>query len=162
MICSNVKIVYYARRDPKAGYLGGFGNCGTKSAPSVSYLEKLFHGTHGAIGGSPGKTAGKSGKIEEMTTNQKFGAVAGGGVLGGAPGGIAAKKHADQNDFTNVTVAQDMACAAKVWDWMSKTLMVARMAWVDQSGGSLATFGNTFVARPCRHPDWVTISSITS
>ncbi len=128
VVPSNVKMCFHARRDPKAGSREGFGNCAERGATGVAYTEKYFYGTHGAMGGTPWTVAGASGKIEELTSSNKVAAVALGTLLGGAAGGSAAKSAADQQDFTNVTLAQEKAAAAAVWEWMSANLALAKSA----------------------------------
>jgi hypothetical protein len=138
VVPSNVKMCFHARRDPKAGSREGFGNCAERGAAGVAYAEKYFYGTHGAMGGTPRTVAGASGKIEELTSSNKAAAAALGTLLGGAAGGTAAKTAADQQDFTNVTLAQEKAAAAAVWEWMSGNLALAKstaMAGVDMPLG---------------------------
>ena len=138
VVPSNVKMCYHARRDPAAGSREGFGNCATRAATGVAYTQKFFYGTHGAIGGTPWTVAAASGKIEELTSSNKIAAVALGALLGGSAGGTAAKSAADHQDFTNVTLAQERAAAAAVWEWMSGNLDLAKsraMAGVDMPLG---------------------------
>jgi hypothetical protein len=136
---SNVKLCYHARRDPAAGSRESFGNCATRFGTGVAYSQKFYFGTHGAIGGTPWTVAGASGKIEELTSSNKIAAVALGTLLGGAAGGVSAKSLADKHDFTNVTLVQEKAAAAAVWEWMSGNLDLAKstaLAGVDMPLGA--------------------------
>jgi hypothetical protein len=123
---SNVKYCYHAMRDPKAGSREFFGNCSTSAAAGVVYQSEKFHCTHGAMGGTPWKTAGKSGKIEELSTGQKSGVVAGAGILLGPIGAVVAKSQADKQDFTNVTLDQENAAGPAIWRWMGVRLAIAQ------------------------------------
>lgn len=139
IVPANVGMCFHARRDPAAGSRESFGNCATRSATGVAYTQKFFYGTHGAIGGTPWTVAGSSGKIEELTSSNKIAAVSLATLLGGAAGGVAAKRTADTHDFTNVTLAQEKAAAAAVWEWMSGNLDLAKskaMAGVDMPLGA--------------------------
>ncbi|MEY1556981.1 hypothetical protein AB3Y40_15230 [Yoonia sp. R2331] len=128
-ISKNVAMVYHALRDPKAGSRESFGNCGLKHPSKGLPVFRKFFCTHGGVGGCPWDKAGKSGKIEEMSTKAKIGAVA------------AMGKHlADIHDFTNVTVAQDKAGALASWQWMQSNLRVARATGLDKSIGNVGDF----------------------
>jgi hypothetical protein len=146
VVPSNVKMCFHARRDPKAGSREGFGNCAERGATGVAYTEKYFYGTHGAMGGTPWTVAGASGKIEELTSSNKIAAVALGTLLGGAAGGSAAKSLADHHDFTNVTLAQEKAAAAAVWEWMSGNLALAKSTTMAGMDIPLGAAGRSLLA----------------
>jgi hypothetical protein len=126
VVPSNVKYCYHAMRNPAAGSREFFGNCSTRAAGGVIFEKQTFWCTHGAMGGTPWKTAGKSGKIEELTTTQKTAAVSGVGILAGPMGAVLAKKKADTEDFTNVTLDQENAAGPAIWKWMTERLAKAK------------------------------------
>jgi hypothetical protein len=123
---SNVKYCYHALRNPAAGSREFFGNCSTTAAGGVKFDKKTFWCTHGAMGGTPWTTAGKSGKIEELTSGQKAAAVGGAGLLLGPIGGAIAQSKANTNDFTNVTLDQEKAAGPVIWKWMTDRLAIAK------------------------------------
>ena len=134
-IPGNVSACYHALRDPRAGSRESFGNCGRSAKASVAYTEKTFFCTHGGVGGTPWKTNGKSGKIEELDTSDK--------VVATVLGGYAGKKMADEHDFTNVTVAQDEQGSQASWFWMSKNLTIARASKEAEGIGTFGIDGKT-------------------
>jgi pimeloyl-ACP methyl ester carboxylesterase len=146
VVPSNVIRCFHARRDPAAGSREGFGNCATRAELGVAYTEKFFFGTHGAVGGTPWTVAGASGKIEELTTSNKIAAAALGTLLGGAAGGTAAKRAADNQDFTNVTLAQEKAAAVAVWEWISGHLATTKSLATAGGGRPLAGAGRSEMA----------------
>lgn len=126
VVPSNVRYCYHAMRNPSAGSREFFGNCATSAAGGVVFDKQTFWCTHGAMGGTPWKTAGKSGKIEELTTSQKTAAVSGVGILAGPLGAVLAKSKADKEDFTNVTLDQENAAGPTIWKWMTGRLAIAK------------------------------------
>jgi pimeloyl-ACP methyl ester carboxylesterase len=146
VVPSNVSMCYHARRDPAAGSREGFGNCATRGTTGVAYKQKFFYGTHGAMGGTPWTVAGASGKIEELTSSNKIAAAALGTLLGGAASGAAAKSEADKQDFTNVTLAQEKAATAAVWEWMSGNLDLAKSLAMAGDALPLGAAGKSMMA----------------
>lgn len=50
----NVRNVYHAFRDPKAGSRDWFGNCATQTeGPATQLIKKMFFATHSGMGGMP-------------------------------------------------------------------------------------------------------------
>ncbi len=131
-LAPNVKFCAHAMRDPKAGSRELFGNCGPTKASGARIRVQTFYCTHGAMGGTPWEEAGKSGKIEEVDTATKVGAAAIatalGTAIGGPAGGTLGRQQVDKNDFTNVTLEQEMAGAAAVWNWISGQVAAIRAA----------------------------------
>ncbi len=122
---SNVAMCYHARRDPKAGSREMFGNCADSGEVPENYKQAFFMCTHGAMGGTPWKKAGASGKIEELTTAEKSAIVAAGSAAG-IKGAMAAKREADRQDFTNVTLDMESRAGEKIKAWMDNNLSVSR------------------------------------
>jgi hypothetical protein len=129
VVPSNVAKCYHARRDPKAGSREMFGNCATTAEVPGNLATKFFMCTHGAMGGTPWKKAGASGRIEELTTQEKSAIVAA-GSMGGVRGAMAAKREADRQDFTNVTLDMEQRAGEKIKKWMDDNLAAARQAAV--------------------------------
>lgn len=140
VIPSNVRMAYHARRSPLAGSREMFGNCALRAANKGGYEEAFFMCTHGGVGGTPWEENGDSGKIEELSTKEKSGVVAAGTLAGGVGGGFQAKKWADKNDFTNVTVKQDIAGSLRSREWMTKRLMLAKASNQTSHIGSIGPF----------------------
>jgi len=127
IIPGNVKFAFHARRHPSAGSREMFGNCGTRAAPGVKYVENFFYCTHGGVGGTPWDKDKSDGRIHEMTDGQKAGMLS----VGAAGGPLAFKAANDfihVNDPTNVTLEQDKAGSKLSMDWM-----LSRMATVRHS-----------------------------
>ncbi|MGL5012511.1 MAG: hypothetical protein ACRC6I_21800 [Paracoccaceae bacterium] len=126
VVPSNVKYCYHAMRNPAAGSREFFGNCSTSAAGGVKFEKQTFWCTHGAMGGTPWAEAGRSGKIEELTATQKYGATAGANLILGPIGGVIVGQKARENDYTNVTLDQEKAAGPNIWKWMTDRLAIAK------------------------------------
>lgn len=125
VIPSNVSYAFHAMRDPKAGSREFFGNCAKKFEGNVQAVKRYFFCTHGAMGGTPWSTVGKTGKIEEMTDAEKAATVAGVGLTIDIRKLNETKKQADIHDFTNVTLDKEKSEGEAVWKWMNEKLSYA-------------------------------------
>lgn len=99
----NVSTCYHAVRDPVTGSRDSFDNCGRTWTKPTSYVERLFHCTHGGIGGLPYATGGATGAIKEPV-----------------------------GSTTNVTPDMDQAISAKVWMWMDHNFIMAMRIYQDR------------------------------
>lgn len=87
---SNVRVLVHATRDPQAGSRESFGHAGTDVSGATRHDAQSFYGTHGAIGGCHWTGGVATALIDE-----------------GFP------------DYgTNVSYAEDLACATRVWRWV--------------------------------------------
>jgi hypothetical protein len=110
-IPGNVASCYHAFRDPYAFSRNWFGNCGRSASNATTYTEKMFFGTHGALGGCPWKTSGTKGAIVE--TNSWINAL-------DSVNPFSSRKVAGTNNGeTGLTPALDAAASQKVWSWMT-------------------------------------------
>lgn len=122
VVPSNVTNCFHAMRDPAAGSREFFGNCATKAAAGVNFKWDKFFCTHGAMGGTPWTTVGKTGKIEEMSDGEKAAMIAGVGLTIDIRKLQDTRKQADVHDFTNVTLEKEQANGEAVWKWMNARL----------------------------------------
>ena len=120
-IPSNVTFCYHARRDPAAGSREFFGNTAYNYERKWTfYQQKFFHGSHGAIGGTPWKTFNRRDEVQELTDAQM------------AAGIIAAGRNTELrrqvilNTYTNVTREQEVAASAASGSWMTLRLEEAK------------------------------------
>ena len=122
VVPANVANCFHAMRDPAAGSREFFGNCATKAAAGVNFKKAKFFCTHGAMGGTPWTTVGKTGKIEEMTDGEKAATLAGVGLTIDIRKLQDTKKQADVHDFTNVTLEKETSGGEATWKWMNERL----------------------------------------
>lgn len=148
----NVRHVYHARRSPEAKSRESFGNCGTSLEASrkatgpfdtLGYAERLFFGTHGAIGGLPW-TIEEPEDFSEMSMLNKAKVIAiptslpkvvrGVAVEVAERIGVTESKPSDQRKIkeswnilsTKVTYEKDVQAALEVGAWMRRNLQAAK------------------------------------
>lgn len=111
----NVRTVYHAMRSRSAESREFFGNCGTRYRKSTTaYHAKWFHCTHGAVGGTPWTQAGSDGKIYEGDSTISIGMM----ILLPVSVGMIARTSYERDSRTRVTLEQERAGSAKVYEWM--------------------------------------------
>lgn len=96
----NVEFVMHARRDPATNSRNSFGNCGTRAAnpAATRYMERLYPGTHAAMGGVP-FTPGKGRTMNDLVREDALES-----IYNHSPG-----------FRTNVTYARDLQASNTVW-----------------------------------------------
>lgn len=118
-IPSNVRLCFHAVRDPYTFSRRWMGNCGRQieNRQITDYRERMFHCTHGGVGGTPWFKPGASGSIEEDF------AFADGETLRYASHMVKKYLPGTYDDYlgnsgkTNITPELDYLVSEQVWNW---------------------------------------------